>query len=82
MLSMSALRIDGNLRVIAGPATSDKEAMAFALNEVIGETTRVGTRFGRMMFDLVLSVSRVSKADSAVSASFSVRSKFNKYGST
>src|SRR5579859_2904433 len=78
MLSMSEFKIFGSRRVIADPATVDRDANALALNEEIGEVVSVGMRFGRMTFDLVVSVSRVNKAASALSASSSVRKRLNR----
>src|SRR5450432_3556225 len=66
MLSMSEFRMLGKRLVIAEPATVDNEARAFALNDVIGDAVSVGIRFGSIMFDLVVSVKRVSNADNAL----------------
>jgi len=77
-LSIKELRILGSRRVIADPATVDKEAKALALNEEIGEVVSVGIRFGRIMLDRVVSVSNVRRADKALSASSSVRSKLKR----
>jgi hypothetical protein len=75
---MRELRMVGSLRVIAEPATVDKEASAFALNEDIGEVVRVGIRFGKIIFDRVVSVSNVRRADKALSASSSILSKLRR----
>ena len=60
----------GKRRVRAAPATDEREARAFALKTDIGEVVSVGIKFGRIIFDLVVSVSKVKRAASALSASF------------
>src|SRR5215469_10793512 len=81
-LSMIALRIFGNLRVIDELATSARDAMALALKDDMGDVRRVGNKFGRMILDRVVSVSKVSSAERAFSASSSVRRRLSRYGNT
>ena len=78
ILSMREFKMLGKRRVKAEPATDEREARAFALKVEIGEAVRVGIRFGRMIFDRVVSVSKVKSAASALSASSSVRRRFNR----
>jgi hypothetical protein len=79
---MREFKILGSLLVMAEPATLEREASAFALNEDIGEVVSVGIRFGRMIFDRVVSVSKVKSADKALSASSCCRRRFKRYGRT
>jgi alpha-D-ribose 1-methylphosphonate 5-triphosphate synthase subunit PhnI len=82
MLSINEFNMTGKRRVMAEPATVDREASAFALNDDIGDIVRVGIKLGRMIFDRVVSVSRVRRADKALSASPSVRNKLKRCGRT
>jgi alpha-D-ribose 1-methylphosphonate 5-triphosphate synthase subunit PhnI len=82
ILSIREFRILGRRRVIADPATVDREARALALKDDIGDVVRVGIKLGRIMLDLVVSVRRVKRADNALSASSSVRNRLKRYGST
>ena len=60
--------MSGRRLFIAVPATCDSDASALALNVEMGDVVRVGMRFGRIMFDRVVSVKRVSNAERALSA--------------
>ena len=71
MLSISEFKIEGSRRVIADPATVDREARALALKDDIGDVVRVGIKLGKIMLERVVSVRSVNRADNALSASSS-----------
>ena len=78
MLSISEFKIEGSRRVIADPATVDREARALALKDDIGDVVRVGIKLGKIMLERVVSVRSVNRADNALSASSSVRKRLRR----
>jgi len=81
-LSIRELMMLGRRLFMAAPATLDRDARALASNAEMGGVIRVGIRFGRIMFERVVSVRRVRRAERAFSASSSDRRRFSRKGRT